>query len=186
MKLLPADFEMTPLVSYGLVFIFIVFGFLGLEKLITAETEREQALVFAQTEYATLQDISLTTHWETRLAESVLARNALQTEIWQGQTGGIIAAELQQALRKIAADYRFDQIQVRVEPDAAEINGIQVLSFDFSGRAPTSKSLADFFEGLAILPKIIVIDEMDFAQNIRDRQPPRLKISGIVPVQVGP
>ena len=185
MKFLPEDFEMTPLVSYGLVFIFIVFGFLGLEKLIAAETEREQAVVFAQTEYATLQDISKTTHWENRLAESVLARSALQNEIWQGQTGGIIAAEFQQTLRQISADYRFEQIQVRVNPDPAEIDGIQVLSFDFSGRARTSKSLADFFERLAITPKIIVVDEMDFAQNIRDRQAPRLSMSGLIPVQIG-
>ena len=185
MKFLPADFEMTPLVSYGLVFILIVFGFLGLERLIAAEAEREQAVVFAQTEYATLEDISKTNHWETRLAESDLARSALKNEIWQGETGGIIAAELQQALRQFAADYRFDRIQVKVDPGPAEIDGIQVLSFDFSGRANTSKSLADFFEGLAISPKIIIIDEMSFSQNIRDRKAPRITISGIVPVQIG-
>ena len=185
MKFLPEDFEMTPLVSYGLVFILIVFGFLGLEKLVAAEAEREQAVVFAQTEYATLQDISETNHWETRLAESDLARRTLQNEIWQGQTGGIIAAELQQALRQIAADFRFDQVQVRVDPDPAEIDDIQVLSFDFTGRARTSKSLADFFEKLAITPKIIVIEEMDFSQNIRDRQAPRVNIAGIVPVRIG-
>ncbi len=186
MRLKPDDFEMTPLAAYGLIAIGCVLAFLGLEKFSGVETALKRDVISAQTELATLSAIRDTDHWADRLGQSTQARQHLQAALWRGQTSGIIAAELQQALRRIASTHKFNQIQVRVNPDPAEIDGISVLSFEFVGRAPSAKTLADFFGGIANNPKIIILDEVDFAYSLRDRRPPRLTLSGLIPVQITP
>ncbi len=184
MRLKPDDFEMTPLAAYGLIAIGCVLAFLGLEKFSRAEAALKRDVISAQTELATLTAIRDTDYWADRLGQSTQARQQLQTALWRGQTSGVIAAELQQALRQLASAHNFNKIQVRVDPDPAEIDGISVLSFEFTGWAPSAKTLADFFEGIAVNPKIIILDEVDFAQSLRDRRPPRLSLSGLIPVQI--
>ncbi len=184
MKFAPDDFAMTPLVAYGLVLIACVLGFLGLEKFAAEEAELERRVITAQTELATLSTIKETDYWPDRLAQSTRTRDQLQSQIWQGRTSGLIAAELQQALRAMATGLKFNQIQIRVDPDPEDIEGINMLSFEMSGRALSSKDFADFFEDIATYDKILIIDEFDFAQSLRDRRPPRLAISGRVPIQI--
>ena len=184
MKLAPDDFEMTPLAAYGLLLIACVLGFLGLEKLAAAETDMERRVISAQTELATLSAIKDTDYWPERLAQSMQAREQLQTQIWQGRTPGVIAAELQQALRAMMTTLKFDQIRIRVNPDPEDIDGIKMLSFEISGRARSSKDFADFFENIATYNKIMIVDEFDFAQSLRDRRRPRLALSGRVPIQI--
>jgi len=184
MKLTPQDIEMTPLAAYGLLFIACVMGALGLERFASAEAELEQRVIIAQTELATLSAIRETDHWTDRLAQSNEARKSLQSEIWQGRTTGVIAAELQQSLRKISTGLKFDQLQVRVDPELAESEGVNMLTFEMTGRARSSKDFADFFEAIAVHEKIIILDEFDFAQSLRDRRPPRLSLSGRIPIQI--
>ena len=186
MKLSPDDFEMSPLAAYGLIAIGLIIGVLGLEKFASIESALEQEVISAQTEFATLTTIKDTSYWTERLAQSTVAREQLQSAIWTGNTSGVIAAELQQALRALAAQNNFSQTQVRVDPDPIDVDGITVLSYEFSALAATSKSLADFFEGLTAAPKIILVEDMSFAQSVRDRRPPRLSIAGIIPVQIAP
>ncbi len=175
---------MTPLAAYGLLFIACVLGVLGLERFASAETALEQRVIAAQTELSTLSAIRETDHWADRLAQSSAARQALQAEIWQGPTAGVIAAELQQSLRKISNDLKFDQLQVRVDPEPADSEGVSMLTFEMTGRARSSKDFADFFQAIAVHDKIIIIDEFDFAQSLRDRRPPRLAMSGRAPIQL--
>ncbi len=184
MKLAPDDFEMTPLAAYGLLLIACVLGFLGLERFADAEAAQERRLATAQTELATLASIRETDHWTDRLTQSQTARQALQSELWTGATAGVIAAELQQALRSIAGDLKFEQIQIRVDPDPVENDAVMQLSFEMSARAVSSKDFADFFETIATYPKILIVDEFDFAQSLRDRRPPRLAMRGRIAVQI--
>ena len=186
MKLRPEDFEMSPLAAYGLVAIALIFGVLGLEKFSATENRLAQKVITAQTELATLSAIGETDHWDTRLLESTKAREHIQSEIWQGNTGGVIAAEVQQALRGIAAKNKFTSVQIRVDPDPIEIDGVTVINFEFRGQAPTSKALANYFEDLALGAKLMIVDEMSFAQSIRERRPPRVNFAGIAPVQIAP
>jgi len=183
-NLLPQDIEVSPLAGYGLCFIALILGGLGLERFSAAEIQLERGVIAAQTELATLSAIKDTDHWAGRLIESTKARQQLQSEIWLGNTSGVIAAELQQALRGMAQRHKFENIQVRVDPDPLETEGVTVLNFEFSGRAPSSKVLADYFEDLAISPKMILIDEAYFAQNLRSPRPPVLTLSGFIPVQI--
>ena len=108
----------------------------------------------------------------------------MQAELWHGVTSGVIAAEIQQALLSLARQHKFESIQVRVDPDPIEIDGVQVLSFEFQGRSPSSKVLADYFAGLATTSKIILVDEASFSQNLDSPRPPVFTMAGIVPVQI--
>lgn len=184
MKIRPEDFEMSPLAGYGLCFLALIMGGLGLEKFAAKEAQVKRGVIAAQTEFATLSAIGDTEHWASRLLESTEARQQLQSEIWQGNTSGVIAAEVQQALRGLAQSHGFDNIKVRVDPDPVDVDGIFVLNFEFSGRAPTPKTLADYFEGLATSPKMIIIDEARFTQTLRSPRPPVFTMSGLVPVQI--
>lgn len=184
MKLAPDDFEMTPLAAYGLLAMGCILGFLGLETFSKAEAELEQRVISAQTELATLATIRDTDHWTERLAQSTQARSELQTQIWQGRTSGVIAAELQQSLRAKVSKLDFDQIQLRVDPDPVEIDGIPMLSFEMSSRARSSKDFADLFQAIASYEKILIVDEFDFSQSLRDRRPPRLAMAGRVPIHI--
>lgn len=186
MNIRPEDFEMSPMAAYGLIAIALIIGVLGLEKYAVLETRLEQTVVTAQTELATLSTIRDTDYWAERLLQSSSTREVLQTEIWQGNTSGVVAAELQQSLRSLGMSHKFTEIKVRVDPDPVDIDGISVLKFEFSGQATSAKSLADFFEGFATHSKIIILEEANFTQSIRDRRPPRLSMAGLIPVQIAP
>ena len=184
MKLTSNDFEMTPLSAYGLLLIVCVIGFVGLEKFSDAETNMARRVIAAQTELATLSAIKQTKHWPERLAQSAKEKDVLQSQVWQGQTVGLIAAEVQQNLRELSARLDFDQVKINVYPEAVDIDGIKVLNFNMTGKAPSSKDFADFFEIIATSNKVIIVDEFDFAHSLRDLRPPRLSMSGRVPVLI--
>lgn len=185
MKVNSTNFKTSPLVGYGLCFLALVIGGLGLEKFATIESQLEGKVIAAQTELATLTAIKDTDHWAERLLKSTSARQQLQAEIWQGNTSGVIAAELQQALRALAQGHKFDNLQVRVDPVPIEVDGLVVLNFEFQGRSPNSKVIADYLESLAINPKLILIDEAYFSQNLQSPRPPILTMTGLIPVQIG-
>lgn len=176
--------DVSPLAAYGLCFILLILGGLGLERFAAAESHLESKVITAQTELATLTAIKDTDYWARRLIDSTKARQQLESEIWLGDTGGVIAAELQQALRGMAQRHKFDNVQVRVDPDPLETEGVTVLNFEFNGRAPSANILVDYFESLAVSPKMILIDETYFAQNLRSPRPPVLTLSGYIPVQI--
>lgn len=184
MKLRSEDFEMSPLAGYGLCFIALVLGVLGLEKFAAKEAEIKNKVIAAQTEFATLTAIRDTDYWDERLAQSTESRKQLQSELWQGTTSGVVAAELQQALRSLARNRKFENIQIRVDPKLIEVETVSALSFEFSGRAVSSKILADYFEDLALYSKIIIIEEAYFTQNLQSPRAPVLTMSGLIPVQI--
>ena len=184
MKLNSKNLEMSALAGYGLCFILLIAGGLGVEKFAAMESQQERQVIAAQSELATLASIKDTSHWTERFLESKAAREQMQAELWHGVTSGVIAAELQQALLSLARQHKFESIQVRVDPDPIEIDGVQVLSFEFQGRSPSSKVLADYFAGLATNSKIILVDEASFSQNLDSPRPPVFRMAGIVPVQI--
>lgn len=176
------DMQITPLVAYGLVFLGAVLAWLGLEKFNRAETELANKVRGVQTELATLQNLSAADEWSERLAVAMERRNAALSETWSGRTPGVIAAQLQQAIRKTSLALDYTQINIRVEPEGVDIDGISVLSFEFSGQAPDGKAIPSLLEGLAAEPRRIVVTELDFFQSVRDRRRPRVTLSGIVPI----
>lgn len=178
------DFEVTPIVAYGLVFLLLVLGGLGLQKFWRVENALAADVITIQTEVASLERLSGDTQWEGRLEQSLALRAQVDAAIWQGPTTGVIAAELQQSLRRAASGLGYDAIQLRVDPEAVERDGAQVLSFEFAARAPDGKGIVSLFEAVAVMPKQVVIRDVDFSQNIRDRNRPRLAMGGIIPIRV--
>lgn len=179
-----ADMKLTPIVAYGLVALLLIFGGLGLDRLHQASKTQSAALKSAKNQLATLEALSGDNPWADRFASSQNLRTAVIGRLWTGQTAGVIAADLQQALRRDAGALDFNAVQVRVDPELIDIDGKSVLSFEFAARAPDGKAIVSMIEAVAKNPKHIVIRDVDFSQNIRDRRPPRLAFSGIIPVQI--
>ena len=178
------DFEVTPIVAYGIVFLLLVLGGLGLQKFWGIENVLESEVIAVQSELASLETLRGDSEWAARFERSLVDRQFVDASIWSGQTTGVIAAELQQSLRALATGLGYDRIQVRVDPDSIDLDGAGVLSFEFAGRAPDGKAIVSLFEGVAVNPKQIVIRDVDFSQNVRDRTRPRLAIGGIIPIRI--
>ena len=179
-----SQLEITPIVAYGMIFIAAVFGAMGLEAFWRHENALAETVVAAQNELATKETLSETDEWAARFEQSLQARKATSEAIWTGATGGVIAAQLQQALRKQAQGLGYKQVQVRVDPTPVDVEGLSVLSFELSGTAPDGKAIVSLTEAIAVYPKRIIVRNMDFNQDIRDRRTPRLSVGGIVPVQI--
>lgn len=179
-----ADMKVTPIVAYGLVALLMIFGGLGLDKLRQANTAQSSALVAAKNQLATLEALSGDNPWAERFATSQELRMAVTQRLWTGQTAGVIAADLQQALRRDAGALNFNAVQVRVDPELIDVDGKDILSFEFAARAPDGKAIVSMLEAVAKNQKHIIIRDVDFSQNIRDRRPPRVAFSGIIPVKI--
>jgi len=55
-----------------------------------------------------------------------------------------------------------------------DVDGLPVLSFEFTGTSPDGKTLVSMAEAVASNPKRIVLRTVDFNQDVRDRRKPRL------------
>lgn len=176
------DWRVTPIVAYGLVFIGVVLGWLLLEQLVQANKSAHQRLIEEKAQLSALLKIQEDDSWEERLAFSVKRRQSAQEALWSGSTPGVIAANFQQSLRKIAADQLAENVNVRVDPEVTNINGIDVLAFDFSGWLPPGDSVFEVLMALARQPHHVAISDVSFSHSLRDRDETRLTLSGFIPV----
>ncbi|MGB0906118.1 MAG: hypothetical protein ACPGVT_01395 [Maricaulaceae bacterium] len=176
--------ETTPVVAYGIVFLLCVMAWLTLGRFSQAERALASKVVMAQTELANLENLSGESEWESRLAGAMKRRDEVQNKVWVGSTTGVVAANVQQALQSIGEDLYYERMQARADPEMIDVEGVDVLSFEFSGQAPSGKDIVKLFEALASYPKTIIIQEIEFSQNLRDMRSPRLTISGIIPVKI--
>lgn len=179
-----SDFEVTPIVGYGAVFMLLVFGVMGLEAFWRHENALATRLVAVKNDLATQETLSGTDVWAARFEQSRAAQAALERALWTGATGGVIAAELQQSLRRSAQALDFERIQMSVDPSPVDLDGVMVISFDLSATAPDGKSIPPMVEAITKSPKRIIIKTMSFTQDVRDRRKPRLSIGGVVPVKI--
>lgn len=179
-----SDLEVTPIVAYGAIFMALVFGVMGLEAFWRHENTLAEKVVAVQNDLATQETLSGSDEWAARFEQSRDLRQQTLAALWSGNTAGVIGAELQQALRKDAQALGYEQIQVRVDPTPVDVDGLMVMSFEFNGIAPDGKSIVSLTEAVAVHPKRIILRDMDFSQDIRDRRRPRLAMGGIIPVQI--
>lgn len=176
------DLEVTPIVGYGLVLIVLVFGWLGLEKMAMAASEVKTRLDSAQMELTTLNQIKETDVWPERLAASSEIKEAAIAKVWSGNTSGVIAAELQQTLRAKSTSNGATDVRVRVDPDADELNGVDILTFEYTGRVPAGKQIIDILTSIAAHEDAIIMTEMSLINSIRDKRPSQFNFSGVIPI----
>lgn len=178
------DFEATPIVAYGCVFLVTMLAILLFESFWKYESIVSNELRDVQQEFATLESLKDENPWVERFQSSQLLRQRIIDGRWVGTTTGVVAAEFQQLIRGVALDLNFDTVQVQVDPEPFEIVDHQVLSFEFSGRAPDGKIIVSLLEDVAKHSKYIIIQDVDFTQNLRDGGRPRLAFSGIIPIEI--
>ena len=176
------DWRITPIVAYGLVFIGVTIGGLLFEQLVQLNKSTHQRLIDEKTQLGALLKIQEDDAWEERLALSVKRKQSAQESLWSGSTPGVIAANFQQSLRKIATDQDAENINVRVDPEVTSINGINVLAFDFTLWVPPGDSVFEVLMALAKQPHHVAVSDISFSHSLRDRAETRLTMSGFIPV----
>jgi len=178
------DLKPTPLVLYGVLAIAVIFTVLGLERLASASNALETRVIEEQTNLAILEQLQETDVWPERLQYSLSARERAKTAIWSGATSGVIAAKFQQGLQQAALAQKTTNIRIRVDPEPTEVDGLDVLAFDFTGFVPAGDGIIELFATIADQPQLILIRDVNFVHSIRDRRPTRLTFSGFLPIQI--
>jgi len=184
MALSRKDLEVTPIVAYGLVFLIAIVGSLLLQSFWRHENIVANQLREAQNQLATLEALKDENPWAERFQSSQVLRQTIKDRRWIGVTSGVVAAEFQQSIRELALDLEFESIQVQIDPAPIEVEDHQVLSFEFTGRAPDGKVIVSILESIAKHSKHIIIRDVDFSQNLRNVGKPRLALSGIIPIAI--
>ena len=103
------DLEITPLVAYGLVVIFLILGVVSFGRFSDRIINMEARAQSAKSELAVLSDVQATDVWEKRFEHSRHLRQQFEAKILTGATGGVLAAEIQQSLRKVTNDFEIGQ-----------------------------------------------------------------------------
>jgi len=177
-----ANLDITPVAAYGLVVLLLVSGGLGLEKFAKRQNSLETRLTSRQVDLATLNAIKNTEIWPERLAQSVALKEKSKDKVWSGATSGVIAARLQSAMHRISQQHNVKNMSIKVDPETIELDGVEVLRFEYSGRIPSGKDTIDFYIDLAMHKGSIIISELNINNSIRDARPTFITMSGLIPI----
>lgn len=178
------NLKVTPLVAYGLVVLFLVMGLLGLERFNFAQADLEARLTSRESQLARLNAIKDTDIWSDRLSTSLVLKEKTNDKLWSGSTSGVVAAQLQKTLSAISEQHDVKNLTITVDPEADDVDGIEILRFDFSGRLASGKDTIDFYGDLARYEQAIIISEMNVTNSIQTRRESYMTISGLIPISL--
>lgn len=179
------DLEVTPLVAYGLTALFLILGGLGLGRLSDVVLDVGARAQTAKGELYSLSQIQGTDVWEERLRLSLQVRKYADAKILRGTTGGVIAADIQQSLRKIAEDTGIQNLQIQVNSEPEEIDGVDIVQFTLFGLAEDWDTVIDILSAMAANTHSMVIYEMSFSKSMGTRQrSSQFQVAGMIPVKI--
>ena len=118
--------------------------------------------------------------WRERAANAETELAFWRATHWSGQTPGVIAAELQDAINMTARAAGLDVIAVDVDPAPSEIPGGPVLRFSFSTDSRSGDAVAKTLAAFGAHEPIIVIDEVNAVFD--DSRLGRFSASGYAPI----
>lgn len=176
------NLQITPLVAYGLVALFLMLGAMGLQNYNNTQNGLAAELQTRQSELSTLRAIKNTDIWPFRLEKSLVLKKNTEDKLWKGSTSGLIAAQLQQVIRNISKTHDINNVVVSVDPEPSYVEGVEILRFDYKGHIASGKHTIDFFKDIASSEKSIIITELDMTNSIRDKRPTYMTLSGLIPI----
>jgi len=97
------NLTVTPLVSYGIVFLTVLLSWFGVENFFNAEKRLANEAKDLRMRLAVVEDIKSQNIWSDRFDFSLRQKNQMKSSIWHANTSGVIAAELQQYINKTSA-----------------------------------------------------------------------------------
>lgn len=174
--------QITPVMGYALVVLMCVLLFLLCEFLARLGARVESQVVDMRAEFQRIEQIQQTTIWENRFAESKNIRLELEGRLWTASTSGVVAAQLQQVIEKMAMENAVENIRIEISPNASDLNGVDVMEYEFSGTAPPGEKVIELFADFASEKRVVVITRAEASFSIRDRLATRFKVAGVIPV----
>ncbi|NJM34745.1 MAG: hypothetical protein HC850_08580 [Rhodomicrobium sp.] len=148
--------------TYGLIVLGCLVGFSILVRLDEAAGRAEETRVQAQERLAQHGDQLGEEVWKARADEARSALGAWRATRWNGSTPGVIAAEIQGVLSRIASDARLEVLAAEVEPTPVETGGGAALRFRFSAQTPEGSSgIARALQDLSAHKPLIIVTEMN-------------------------
>ncbi|MBL4591753.1 MAG: hypothetical protein JKY96_07315 [Phycisphaerales bacterium] len=181
------NLEITPIVAYGLAFVFLILGGLGLARLSDSVADIGARAQVARIELHDLSQIQGTDVWEARLNLSEQIRAQRATKILTGETGGVMAAVIQQALRQLVADTGLQTPQIQVSPEPEDVDGIDVIQFTFTGFAKDWDTVIEALSVMVSGDTQMFIYEMSYTPPIPSQAGISLfRVVGMVPVKIEP
>lgn len=178
------DLKITPIVAYGLVFLMVMIGYLGLDKLVDKNSQLAQKLIVEQENLHIMQTIQASDIWEGRLAQSIEIRDLAKDSLWPGKSAGVIAAQFQQEIRKIAKTLEAKNVRIQVEAEPVSIENTDMLAFEFSAFLPIGDTVFALYNALAQQQHIVLVQDSNFSHSLRDKHPTRLIVSGFIPIKI--
>ncbi len=178
------NLTVTPIVAYGLVFLLVMLSWLGVERIYQIKNNFSQDAENLRVRRAVVENIKSQDEWADRLAYSLSFKEDLDSTIWRARTSGVIAAELQQLLRKVTADNGINNANIRVDPEPSKVGDLNSLVFDFTGSVANPAGGIDILEQLARNNRQIILNDVNIINDTRDRRPTRVVLSGFIPIQL--
>ena len=174
----------TPIVAYGLGFLLLLLSFFGVERLNEIRKSLGGEAESLSIRRSVVENVKSQNHWEDRLAYSEMLKKQLDASIWQASTGGVIAAELQQFLRRITEDNGFKNITIRVDPNPAIIDEIHTLAFDFAGVVEDATGSINLLEQFSQYERQIILNDINIIYDPNGQRNTRVVLSGFIPIQL--
>ena len=178
------DHKATALTAYGVVALIALAAFFGLEKIAVNNSVALSQLQDARQEHALLSAVDGQDIWQARRKDSEALRSALSQTLWQGDTAGVIAAQLQQTLRRTGQKLGMRNVRVIVDPTPNDDKAIPALNFELSGLLPKDKTIHDMLAELAKDTHFLDVNQASL--TFATRRPSLMRISGIAPIKTPP
>jgi len=176
------NLTVTPLVSYGIVFLTVLLSWFGVENFFNAEKRLANEAKDLRMRLAVVEDIKSQNIWSDRFDFSLRQKNQMKSSIWHANTSGVIAAELQQYINKISDDLGLKNIKLRVDPQATVVDDINSLAFDLTGRAESEFLALELLTLFAQHERQIILRDINIINDLRERRPSRFVVSGEIPI----
>lgn len=181
MTLFKSDlFSVTPLVAYGGVFLFTIFGCFGLARLSESAKSKQDKVINSANELAVLHTLEDTKLWQSRLDESLALKQARANTVWTDATYSLLAARIQSTLRRIGDASGLDNLNIAVDPEVSKIGDTELIRFTLSSNGSEAQNLLKFMYALTTYPVTINSDDLTLSFNPGGRS--NLRLSGHAPV----
>lgn len=174
--------QATPTVIYGGCILVLLMTFLAYTPMSTGLQQLRMDVQSAKSDLANLKTIESEEFWTDRLAQSLTFRQQAQSELWAGETSGLVAADFQQTIRQLAGKAQIRNLRISVDPDLDSVNTVPVLNFEVRGFVPSGLALVDVLSDLAAQPRKILIQDLN--TTLVERSGSMLVVSGYIPVNL--
>ncbi len=178
------DTEVTPLVGYGACCLLAIFAFIMLESYNGYAAEKQAELHRLQQDVSALRSLESQDDWLNRLEKSEEVKRQFEDTLWKGSTPGVIAADFQQEVQRIAGRHNGARLNLSVDPQPETLGNIKILRFSMTAQFDTGREVIAWYSDLASFTPIIIFKEFSTTTPTRRGQQSYVSGTGFIPINV--